>query len=453
MPLQKAAIAGTAVEQVIHTSDGFSMWRPRPNWVTKGHIRSSLHIGTRPTWWIPIDGNGLFAYRRQDINAVVIPGELSLHPDFDEVYDQVFREESGKTGGMTNGDVLALQSYDINRLGVEENPTLHLNLQKTTFYRFYTACVDPRATESRTRHLSTFAPEGSPLQDIPNAVGISLIVESSDKKFLFALRSAKRVGPRKGEWDVSVVEAIHPHKDSNKKTKRVDILKAAARGLAEELGVYPSTNDIEILGFGVDLEYYQWNIIGLVRIKAEAESILAGRVQLAKDRHEHRNLQPVDSAPLATLDFLKTHSMWSSGLATVYYALVRLHGADAVNAAAATLFATKRAVNPVVLPTSTGTITMIDGVIHCSDPSLKTLTDELTASEWRVFYALWILQGKLISVDRLCTKVSRNPAKQLSPAALHKQVSNLRRKLELYSDRFVLPKANKMGNYQLTVRE
>ncbi len=258
---------------------------------------------------------------------------MPLQGSFAEVRKQIQQEESTKKGGLTPGKLLALTGYDTNRVGVGELPSLHLTLQQTGYFDFIASSVDARSLPARTLALSRFIPRAQPLQGFPNGVAICLILQSSDGKLIFGRRSDGKVGPRRGEWDVSVVEGLHPTHDFDSATGRVDLTKAAIRGLREELGYLASSDEVELLGFGVDLEFYQWNVIGLVRARASALEIMQKRIAHAKDRHEYRYLHPVEAHPLEVLRFLWASRMWSSGLAASHYGLVRLQGIDAVNAA------------------------------------------------------------------------------------------------------------------------
>jgi len=101
---------------------------------------------------------------------------------------------------------------------------------------------------------------------------------------------------RKGEFDIVVVEGIRPTADVAE--GKIDVQAVARRALTEEFGfgrgqppeVWSSLlNRLVVLEFGVDLEYYQWNLLVFADTKlsfAETD----GMWRKAKDRkREHRS--------------------------------------------------------------------------------------------------------------------------------------------------------------------
>ena len=83
---------------------------------------------------------------------------------------------------------------------------------------------------------------------------------------------------------VSVVEVIAPYQDAvensngdneeHHSSNTINLYKAAIRGLKQELGIVASPDQIHHLGFEVDLEYYQWNIIGTVQTEFTSSQII-----------------------------------------------------------------------------------------------------------------------------------------------------------------------------------
>lgn len=115
---------------------------------------------------------------------------------------------------------------------------------------------------------------------LSQGVGIVLTVVTADEKIVLTRRRAD-TGIRPNELDVSVVEAIDPYQDAVENSngeqhsrKTIDLYKVAIRGLKQELGMVASRDQIHLLGFGVDLEYYQWNIIGTVNTNLTSSQII-----------------------------------------------------------------------------------------------------------------------------------------------------------------------------------
>ncbi|GGJ74565.1 hypothetical protein GGR02_000674 [Anoxybacillus voinovskiensis] len=84
---------------------------------------------------------------------------------------------------------------------------------------------------------------------------------------------------RPGELDIGIVEAVHPHQDRDPIGQGPDLFSTAIRGGKEELGIEISKNDVKFLGFGVDEQYYQWNIIGFVQCHETIEEIVSQRTR------------------------------------------------------------------------------------------------------------------------------------------------------------------------------
>lgn len=316
-----AAPAENRDQRPPRTRQSEAPWRSRPIWVSDDD-RRFLRVSGRTTWWWPIEGNGSVPYRPDDIQVRVLPLQMELANPFVPAYEFIKQREQTRPGGATNGQLLALADYHIARSGDDERPLLELDVQRTPYYYFLASSIDPLAEEFRARDLAAFA--GQPFKLFPNAFGLCMLVRSSDDQFLFGIRSRKGVALRPGESDVSVVEGLNPTKDIVAGSARVNLWQVAKRAADEEMAYDTTIDEIELLCFGVDLEYYQWLCLGLINARDSAEAILERRVAAAKDRYEYNDIFAIEASPAATMDFLENSGMWSSGIAATYYALRRL---------------------------------------------------------------------------------------------------------------------------------
>ncbi len=86
------------------------------------------------------------------------------------------------------------------------------------------------------------------------------------------------------------------------------------------------------------MNYYQWQMLGVARISETAERVLNGRRRGTGGKWEAKRIVVIDSDPFNVLQYIKIHGMWSTGLATLYLALVNEYGRKQVNDVAEKLF-------------------------------------------------------------------------------------------------------------------
>lgn len=168
-----------------------------------------------------------------------------------------------------------------------------------------------------------------PVAFLANGFGMAIAVVTVDRKTIIARRH-DTTGVRVGEVDVAVVEGVHPNLDWSTVYKGPDLYRTAIRGAREELGIELLQDSITLLGFGVDAQYYQWNLVGLAVVDETAESIIESRKRGAPGKWELKSLEPIDFDPEAILSFIRREKIWSTGIATLYFALVRYYGRSQV---------------------------------------------------------------------------------------------------------------------------
>jgi hypothetical protein len=176
-----------------------------------------------------------------------------------------------------------------------------------------------------------------PIPFLAHGFGVALVLITKDKKLLLSRRN-ENAGTRAGELDVSVVEGVHPQKDASITYRGPNLYRTAVRGILEEVGISILQEDVVFLGFGVDIEYYQWNIIGMVRVTETAEEILKSRQRGASGKWETKQFEVIESAPLNVFRHLKQEKIWSTGLVAIYWLLVHEYGRKKVDRAAQVVF-------------------------------------------------------------------------------------------------------------------
>ena len=243
-----------------------------------------------------------------------------------------------------NGPLYALERYAVGRTSKDENLELVLTLRPTDHYTFRATVLSldaPLHDSSgeftlREKYLKNHYPS-KPITFLATGLGVNLAVMTKDEKVLFAKRD-ESVRCRAGELDGSIAEGVDLIQDHAINRPGPDFYRTAARGIEEELGVEISQSDIKFLGFGVDMDYYQWNVLGVVYVDKTANEILKDLTRGAKGKWENREVQPVDSDPRTVFEYLKGKKIWSTGLVTIYWALVHKYGKNRVEASAKEVF-------------------------------------------------------------------------------------------------------------------
>lgn len=286
-----------------------------------------LTIGRRRTQWVSIDGNGEEVYDASLLQTRLKEGQVPLPEQFARIKRKVEKEQiERKRRGeqhVWNGPLFALVKYVTFRTPHEESLGLILTFQRSDYYSFQATTVHPDATELRNNLLEEWSVTDQPIPFLAQGFGVSLVVKSQDEKIILT-RRLSNVGVRPNELDVSIVEGLHSQKDiQSNPVCPVDLYNVARRGLREELGLSDDVCNIEVqlLGFGVDMQYYQWQIIGQVKVGFDAGKIEETHHARAKDRTE-----PIPSEPEAVFRYVSQKGMWSVGLATLYYSLVHEWG-------------------------------------------------------------------------------------------------------------------------------
>jgi hypothetical protein len=229
-------------------------------------------------------------------------------------------------------DLVALSSYARRRLGPVEELGLVLDLRQVDYatYRATNLGLDVDlgdGTTLRGRYLEDEVDATrKPIGLLANGVGVSLAVHTVDGHMIMCRR---RVGTfaRPGEVDVGVTEGLHWGLD--RRGERIDVIAGCLRGLTEELGVSASHEEIRLFGFGVDMDYYQWNFIGEADLEATKDQVVELHSRRAKDNWEGRLVTvPCDSAS-AFYRALGDEPMWSTAEVACYMSLCLRFGAAA----------------------------------------------------------------------------------------------------------------------------
>ncbi len=309
---------------------------------------ATFALGNLKTAWLVIDGNGELAYTPETIKCRVEINPITLPPEIQSLRTSIETCESmEKEKGQNykwNGPLYALERYAIGRTVPDENLEVVFTFRPTDYFTFQAtvASLDvnlskPPATLTLRQKYLQNQDLSQPLPFLANGFGVVLVIITGDQKIILSRRQDSS-GMRPGEVDVSVVEGLHPTLDRSIKQRTPDLYHAAIRGTQEELGIELVQDDITFLGFGVDVEYYQWNILGMARTSDTATQILERRKRGGGGKWELKTLEIIDSNPKVVLSYIQKEKIWSTAIVAIYWALVHEYGKKQVDKIAKEIF-------------------------------------------------------------------------------------------------------------------
>lgn len=308
----------------------------------------TLTLGNRNTSWLIIDGNGEMTYSPTTIKCIVNNIPVPLPPDVSDLRSKIEqREAEKKAQGLNyqwNGPSYALERYAIGRTIPDEHMEVTFTFRTTDYFTFQATVknldanlIEPPARITiREKYLQGHSPS-EPIPFLANGFGVTLAVLTKDRKLILSRRDDS-VGVRAGAFDTTVVEGVHPNLDRASNTPGPDLYRTAIRGAQEEAGIELLEENISFLGFGVDMEYYQWNMIGIARVSETAERVLEIRRRGTGGKWETKKFNSIESDPRIVLTYLKQVKIWSCGLATIYFALINEYGKQKVDSAVREIF-------------------------------------------------------------------------------------------------------------------
>ncbi len=323
---------------------------------------SPLTISGRKTEVYLREGDGDSFLEPQYINISLRSSKIDLPPIIDELRRQmVARLEASQPpvdGGVApwnSPHMAALTTCRPSRTPDHEHIVINLDMHVNDYATFAATVLSldsefekttqdgqPVQTTLRREYFPTPADISraviNPVPFLANGVGVVLLAFTRDGKVILARRrSSSRARP--GQRDVSVVEGIHRIHDASG-SNRVDVYGTAIRACREELGVRVTNHDVQLLGFGVDMKYYQWNFFGAVEFGCTSDDVMELHASNAKDRWEGQ-LQAVVADPVTVFEQLLSDGSWDTALVTTYLAFCNRIGIEETRRAAAQAFGGK----------------------------------------------------------------------------------------------------------------
>jgi transcriptional regulator with XRE-family HTH domain len=302
--------------------------------------RQGLQVGGFVTTWLQYDTCDDARYEPHLVGGVILDEELMLPKPFIILRDQLLREnaERKKRGQKSfhNGPSLCLSRFFAgNTDDGDERSVLKCFFKRSEYANNKTA-KGVNGAALRYEALRDWRFLNQPIEFLSSGVGNALMLFTDGGDSAIFVKRSEFEEFRSGDFDVAVVEGIHPTKDVAAEGI-IDVYAAARRGYLEECGIDIPLDDIKLIGFGNDLEYYQWNLLGYA-VSEVSSSDLIKYWHGAEDRKESEDMFAIASDPVSVLSFCRDRAVWGSGLAAAYFSLCKRHGQAEVVAAANKVF-------------------------------------------------------------------------------------------------------------------
>lgn len=237
-----------------------------------------------------------------DCRDFISPGHIAFElegadiPYYDKIEAAPFKGEPLSQ----DDDILSVVQFEQSLTTNEEKKHLLMRCKLSKYHLFKKALdLWDKNGFSMSREIASYlnAEEDDRLYPIPNAMGLALMVLTSDNKLVFSRRSTKRK-VRSHEFDCSIVEGLLPVVDKTLAGKKVHydftdpnyIQKECWRAFCEEICASEEKDlTIELFGLVLDRKYGQWNFVGLIR-SALTSAQIASRHPTRDDTTEKNEL-------------------------------------------------------------------------------------------------------------------------------------------------------------------
>eukprot|EP00118_Oscarella_pearsei_P026605 m.839 g.839 ORF g.839 m.839 type:complete len:739 (+) comp4988_c0_seq1:46-2262(+) len=255
-----------------------------------------------------------------DFHPVTFIPEQWLHEgQYTEFYAN-FLEMSFK-GEIDNNPSIGLKQLRLPRAGEDEQQQIILEFAQTNY------CVHRAMREVWMKVLATDEKhEAVPAKGIvnptfSNSFGLHVAVITADRKFIFARRATRKGLASPGNFTCGAVESCSVkdyESDTGSETTTISLVKTAARGLDEELGVHLEGDDLEAITLAtiyLKHDTHEWGLCGFVDLNDEridperrltAEQIKTRFTSAgSKDKFEHERIVAVEFTLPSMVKFVR----------------------------------------------------------------------------------------------------------------------------------------------------
>jgi len=287
-----------------------------------------------------IEGDGVLEFESGNIECRMVKHDITLPDELQLLKDDIAQSESEKEAkGLDykwNGPLYGLSQYRTSRTGEREIPTALFHFHLTDYYTFLATNTQlDTELESGQTIREKYLPYKTLDQVQPilaNGFGVVLVIITNDENIILTKRT-NISGARANEIDVSVVEGVHPSFDQDLRSDGPDLFRAAARGANEELGIDLDEKCIHFLGYGIDTEFYQWNIIGYAEIPETAKNVKSLISRGASGKWESTQLLFENFTSKNIAKLMINENMWATAKVALYWTAVNQLGKNDINRA------------------------------------------------------------------------------------------------------------------------
>ncbi|MFD1415752.1 hypothetical protein [Oceanobacillus jeddahense] len=277
-----------------------------------------------------VEGDGQSEFSPDNVECKVTNETFALPEELAVLKQEIEEEEDKKkANGLPskwNGPLYGVARYRQTRTEDMEEMGVVFSFYQTDYFTFAATNLQlDRKLDSGQTIGEKYIPHES-LGDVQpflaNGFGIVLVVITADENIILTQR-IKSSGARGGEMDVSLVEGVHPSMDKQKSgNKGPNLYETASRGAEEELGFSIDKSDIHFLGYGIDLDFYQWNMIGYARVPETAQQIKDIRSRGASGKWENSSLLFKNFNVENMTELIMNEEMWSTAKVALYWTAI-----------------------------------------------------------------------------------------------------------------------------------
>ncbi|GGX78896.1 hypothetical protein [Streptomyces fructofermentans] len=310
-------------------------------------VWSTFSLGPLHTSALIVEGDGETAIAGDSVYIQVLDEPVELPPDMAgwraEIAEQSEHLRAEGRAPLWNGPRYAVESLDVSRTALDEQPEVRLRLRPTDYYTFLAAQqLDrrlPDGSSPRSRYLDPDDPLKAPAF-LQCSFAVNVAVVTADDMLVVSRRSNQvRMAP--GVWNSSVNEGMSRHIDSSGRSAP-DLHAVARRGMREELSLEPHEYALELLAFVLDVDKRHWSAHYYARLKDLTREDLRTRMSRGvADRWEHQTIDYVPFRPAAVVKYLlrpdRRHRWAPLAPALFHLALVHVFSRTPVERAVAQL--------------------------------------------------------------------------------------------------------------------
>ncbi|MEU4169907.1 hypothetical protein AB0F46_23880 [Streptomyces sp. NPDC026665] len=270
----------------------------------------TFSLGPLHTSALIVEGDGESAIPAEAVHIQVLDQPIELPSDMvgwrAEIEAESTRLRAEGRTPLWNGPRYAVESFDVSRTALDEQPEVHLRLRPTDYYTFLAAQqLDRRladGTSPRSRYLDPDDPLAAPAF-LHCSFAVNVAVVTADDMLVVSQRS-DRVRMAPGVWNSSVNEGMSRHIDSSGRSAP-DLYGVARRGMREELSLEPTDYSLELLAFVLDIEKRHWSAHFYARLNDLSRENLQERMSRGvSDRWEHQTIDYIPFRPATVVKYM-----------------------------------------------------------------------------------------------------------------------------------------------------